>query len=201
MTIVSLGTTNCLLGNLSCIAVEISSALILELEYHWEVPIIGFSIAASSFIAGLASMAIGYVVDQRIFQPNSVVIVSVVVALLGSALIFDYGVSYQILIGDVLVYPCMTSILSISVGNMFLVADTSKVYTIENLNCLYMCINACCKVVSATGARSIISLLGRTQYAGMQVYLIAVGGAVAYVQLGKVQILEECSPSLKTFEN
>lgn len=192
-TIVCLGILIFFTGNVSCISMESGTSLLLELQYEWPVAVIGLCIAAVFGASSIVSMIIGFVIEQQLVNNMVIVVVSIIFSLGGTSLLFNYGSQFNVLIGDALVYPCVISLISVGVGNVFLVQDPRRWYNQSALNYGIMTLDACLKLFSSPFSRAVISAYGRNAYATMQLMAVSVAAFVSLVQLPKFQRLQASS--------
>lgn len=188
-TIVTLCGAAFCIDSLSTLMLESSTSLILQKEYGFDVWVIGLLVGSVFGVSALAVFFAGIVSEYDIVSPTLLAGLCLMLVCCGSALLFDYGPDYQILIGDVLVYPTEGTVMSLALGLMYNVADPNAWYSIDVLNFLVTAWDGIARIFSPTLGRYVIDIYGRNTYACIQLILSVWAGTFLLIQVCVVRRL------------
>lgn len=171
---------------MAALMLESATSFILQDQYDWQVWLIGLFIGCAFNVSAAIVFGAGFVNERDLISPTKLSVLCLVFVCGGSVLLFNFGESYQILIGDVLVYPTEGTVMSLALGLMYTVADSNSWYNIENMNLLVTAWDGVTRVVSPTLSRTIIEQYGRNAYAGTQLVLSFTAGIFLFSQVHRM---------------
>jgi len=185
---VCLGLVAVFLGVFSCASVEVSSSLILELQYSWDVPRIGNALgliyASVIFFCGALLMM------QTCISNSFLLGISAAGIMIGAGLIFDPGNSsaWQLLVADSVLYPCLTALTAIIDGWLYM--GHKPFISTSGLNLAVYLSDSMARSLAAPSVRNLIALQGRNMYACLQsallVFLICLAFYLCRLQAERV---------------
>eukprot|EP00418_Pyrodinium_bahamense_P091191 CAMPEP_0179035262 /NCGR_PEP_ID=MMETSP0796-20121207/13022_1 /TAXON_ID=73915 /ORGANISM="Pyrodinium bahamense, Strain pbaha01" /LENGTH=649 /DNA_ID=CAMNT_0020731533 /DNA_START=72 /DNA_END=2021 /DNA_ORIENTATION=- len=164
--VLAIGIACTFLGIFACSAVEVSSSLLFELQYGWGVARIGFMMGMLyAVVVVLCGLILGM---ESCLDTRYIAAAAAVGTLVGAALVFDagWGNATQLLLSDVLQYPCLTALVAIVEGYMFMGAH--EAISTEGLYVAVYAIDSVARALAAPMVRSIIGWKGRDTYACVQ---------------------------------
>lgn len=180
------GLIGIFLGVFSCVGVEVSSALIFELQYGWSATKIGYMMGVV-FCCGVVLLLLFFGLE-RWLSTFPLLIIASLCTLIGLSLIFDRGTggAWQLLVADALAYPSLTGLTSIIHG-MFFQGSAPGMSTMFLITVIMLAL-AFARSVAPPVVRAVIEGGGRNMYAGLQVVVAVLAICIAMWMRG---ILEE----------
>eukprot|EP00930_Biecheleria_cincta_P046462 TRINITY_DN3203_c0_g1_i3.p1 TRINITY_DN3203_c0_g1~~TRINITY_DN3203_c0_g1_i3.p1 ORF type:complete len:821 (+),score=123.48 TRINITY_DN3203_c0_g1_i3:90-2552(+) len=166
------------IGIFSCSAVEVSSSLILELQYSWDTPSIGLAMGLVYTV--IIFFCGGLIMMQTCIGDYYLIGLLAAGILLGAALLFDFGhsSSWQLLFADLVLFPCLNALLAILDGWLYIgheqIASTPGIYFAVYFS------DSIARTLAAPTVRKVIAVQGRNAYALLQCSLLAVLVSLAF---------------------
>lgn len=156
----------------STVSVEIATAFIMQVQYHWLPSSIGYGIGivyASVFgvccLISLLRVHVGTRVDKII---GTTLCIS---GIIGSKFLMDTTGSTWIFVGDALVYMSMKACTVMMINYATWSANERKWHSRSTLLTSLLVLELCCKFTMAPLVKGLLATYGRSAYAAFQVLL------------------------------
>ena len=122
------------LGSVGYTGVEVSSSLLLEVQFSWGIDAVSLGVSVVYMVAAFGSLLMFQLRENLNISDNLLVVVMSIAGLIGSLSFYDFiNGPYILLIGSGIIYPCMICCVGIAEGNTFLHAKDGTWRSMENL--------------------------------------------------------------------
>lgn len=175
------------LCSISCTSIEVGSSLILEVQYGWSVWGLGVILTVVYCISSMFALGLHQLAESEKIRHKWLSIIGTVVAFVGCCCLCGSGAYYQILIGDLMIYPWMVCLAGLGLNNVYGAAIPGSFFSTTNLNLSTVLLNSIAKLAGAPFARALISSLGRNWYGSYQIVVVVTSGFLVSLQVDKAQ--------------
>ncbi|CAE7253068.1 unnamed protein product [Symbiodinium microadriaticum] len=162
------------LGSVGYTGVEVSSSLLLEVQFSWGIDAVSLGVSVVYMVAAFGSLLMFQLRENLNISDNLLVVVMSIAGLIGSLSFYDFiNGPYILLIGSGIIYPCMICCVGIAEGNTFLHAKDGTWRSMENLVTLSYLTDAWSKSISPPVTRGMLEAFGPNVFATYQLLVLS----------------------------
>ncbi|CAE7253671.1 unnamed protein product [Symbiodinium pilosum] len=162
------------LGSVGYTGVEVSSSLLLEVQFSWDIDAVSLGVSVVYLIAAFGSLLMFQLRENLNISDNLLVVVMSVAGLIGSLSFYDFiNGPYVLLVGSGIIYPCLICCVGIAEGNTFLHAKDGTWRSMENLVTLSYLTDAWSKSISPPVTRGMLEGFGPNVFATYQLLILS----------------------------
>ncbi|CAE7456885.1 unnamed protein product [Symbiodinium sp. CCMP2592] len=162
------------LGSVGYTGVEVSSSLLLEVQFSWGIDAISLGVSVVYMVAAFGSLLMFQLRENLSISDNLLVVVMSIAGLIGCLSFYDFiNGPYILLIGSGIIYPCMICCVGIAEGNTFLHAKDGTWRSMENLVTLSYLTDAWSKSISPPVTRGMMEAFGPNVFATYQLLILS----------------------------
>lgn len=164
---------------LSCVSIEVATSMLLEVQFHWSPKLVGYAAASGLGPTGLLSFTCIILTEFELVRVRTLVGFLLMQAVAGVVLLYDSSVIHfgglQLLCSDLLLYPSVSVLSSVIVGEVFKIATGgSALISTESAQMVVSVASEGLDLISVSAARWLLTVGGRNCYATSQAVLVGV---------------------------
>ena len=162
------------LGSVGYTGVEVSSSLLLEVQFSWQIDAVSFGVSVVYMIAAFGSLLVFQLRENLQISDRLLIVAMSVAGLVGGVSFFDFiNGPFVLLIGSGIIYPCLICCVGIAEGHTFLHAKDGTWRSMENLVTLSYMTDAWSKSISPPVTRGMLEAFGPNVFATYQLLILS----------------------------